>query len=83
MSRKSDQTSITTKDIAHLLEEIANILEILGENPFKIRSYQNAARAIENLPGELGEMIASGELLKTKGIGKSLFSQIRHGPQEG
>jgi DNA polymerase (family 10) len=76
MSKKSDQVSITTKDIAHLLEEIANILEILGENPFKIRSYQNAARAIENLPGELGEMIASGELLKTKGIGKSLFSQI-------
>jgi DNA polymerase (family 10) len=55
---------------------MASILDILGENPFKIRSYENAARAVENLTGDLGEMIASGELLNVKGIGKSLFSHI-------
>jgi DNA polymerase (family 10) len=75
-TKQTEEISVTTKDIARIFEEIASILEILGDNPFKIRSYQNAVRAIENLPGELGEMIDSGELLNVKGIGKSLFSQI-------
>ncbi|UCH85548.1 MAG: histidinol-phosphatase, partial [Candidatus Latescibacterota bacterium] len=75
-SKTSAETTVTPKDIARVLEEIASIFEILGENPFKIRSYQNAARAIENLPGELGEMIESGTLMDVKGIGKSLFAQI-------
>jgi DNA polymerase (family 10) len=75
-AKRTEDVSVTTKDIARIFDEIASILEILGDNPFKIRSYQNAVRAIESLPGELGEMIDSGELLNVKGIGKSLFSQI-------
>lgn len=67
---------VTKSDIAAILEEMAEILEILGENPFKIRSYQTAARAISALPDNLGDMIASGDLLNVKGIGKSLFSHI-------
>jgi DNA polymerase (family 10) len=63
-------------DVARVLEEMASLLDILGENPFKIRSYENAARAVGSLPGDLGEMVASGELLNVKGIGKSLFSHI-------
>lgn len=63
-------------DIARVFEDMASILDILGENPFKIRSYENAARTVENLPGDLGEMIASGELMNVKGIGKSIFSHI-------
>lgn len=63
-------------DVARIFEEMASILDILGENPFKIRSYENAARVVGSLPGDLGEMVASGELLNVKGIGKSLFSHI-------
>ncbi|MEJ2719887.1 MAG: DNA polymerase/3'-5' exonuclease PolX [bacterium] len=74
--KKTEETPATTSDVTAIFEEIASILEILGENPFKIRSYQNAARAVASLPGDLGEMIESGELLNVKGIGKSLFSQI-------
>ncbi|UCG52764.1 MAG: DNA polymerase/3'-5' exonuclease PolX [Candidatus Latescibacterota bacterium] len=74
--KPSEKTPITKSDVARLFEEMASVLELLDENPFKIRSYQNAARAIESLPGELGEMIDSGELLNVKGIGKSLFSHI-------
>jgi DNA polymerase (family 10) len=68
--------SVTKSDIAQIFEEMAEMLDILGENPFKVRSFQNAARAIENLPGDIGEMIASGALLEVKGIGKSIFSHI-------
>ncbi len=75
-ARTAEATSITKTDVAGILEDIASILDILGENPFKVRSYENAARAVENLTGDLGEMIASGELLNVKGIGKSLFSHI-------
>jgi DNA polymerase (family 10) len=72
---KPKQTPAKT-DVARVLDDMASILDILGENPFKVRSYENAARAVENLPGDLDEMIASGELLNVKGIGKSLFSHI-------
>jgi DNA polymerase (family 10) len=69
-------TSITKSDVARIFEEMAEILDILGENPFKVRSYENAARVIESLPGDIGEMLACGALLDVKGIGKSIFSHI-------
>jgi DNA polymerase (family 10) len=72
----SKAASITKTDVAEILGDIASILDILGENPFKVRSYENAARVVASLTGDLGEMIASGELLNVKGIGKSLFSHI-------
>jgi DNA polymerase (family 10) len=74
---RSKGPAVTKAEIADVLAEMASILDILGENPFKIRSYENAARAVENLPGDLGEMIASGELLAVKGIGKSMFAHIQ------
>jgi DNA polymerase (family 10) len=72
----AEAAAVTKTDVTRIFEEMAEILDILGENPFKVRSYQNAARAIESLPGELGEMLESGALLDVKGIGKSLFSHI-------
>ena len=68
--------SITKSDVVRIFDDMASILDILGENPFKIRSYENAARVIDGLTEDLGEMIASGELLNVKGIGKSLFAHI-------
>jgi DNA polymerase (family 10) len=75
-SHDAGAVSTTKAEVSKILAEMANIFEILGENPFKIRSYQNAARALDNLPHDLGEMLASGDLLGVKGIGKSLFAQI-------
>jgi DNA polymerase (family 10) len=68
---------ISKYDVASLLAEIADIMEILGENPFKSRAHVAAARAIETLSGDLQEMVESGELLKVKGIGKGIFEKIR------
>ncbi len=73
----SDQPVISKDEVAAVLEDISVFLEILGENPFKSRAYAAAARAVDALPGDLAEMVESGELLDVKGIGKSIFENIR------
>src|SRR6185295_17063617 len=64
------------KQVARVLEEIAAMLELAGENPFKIRAYENGARALFAFPGDLSEAVASRELRKTPGIGAGLFANI-------
>ncbi|PXA03794.1 histidinol-phosphatase [Coraliomargarita sinensis] len=63
-------------DIVEVLEEIAVLLELKGENPFKIRAYQTGARALETMEEDLGELIESGELGSVKGIGSALVDKI-------
>ncbi len=65
------------KEIAKILEEIALLLEIKGENVFKVRAYQNAARTLYSLTEPVAELVKEGKLEKIKGIGKTLASQIR------
>jgi DNA polymerase (family 10) len=65
------------KKITAILEEIALLLEMKGENPFKSRAYSNGARIIENIDGDLAALIANGELEKTKGIGQALYEKIK------
>jgi len=40
-------------EIAQIFRDIADILEIKGENPFRVRAYQKAVRTLENLPEEV------------------------------
>ena len=63
-------------DIVDILEEIALLLEIKGDNPFKIRAYQNGARTLETLEDPLEEVIAEGRLGSIKGIGSALVDKI-------
>jgi DNA polymerase (family 10) len=64
-------------DIANIFDEIADFLEIEGENPFRIRAYRNAARTVRGLAAELKDMIAAGEdLTELPGIGKELAAKI-------
>ncbi|MFH1067973.1 MAG: DNA polymerase/3'-5' exonuclease PolX [bacterium] len=62
--------------IAEILRQIAFILEIKGENPFKCRAYANAARTIESWPHDLAELVAEGKWEKLKGIGEHLREKI-------
>lgn len=64
------------KEIAHILEEIGTILDLKGENPFKVRAYYNGARIVENLDQDLGELVESGKIAEIKGIGKALVEKI-------
>lgn len=66
------------KAIADVFTEIADILEIQGENPFRIRSYRNAARTIEDMSQSLETLVRDGENLEEiPGIGKSINEKIR------
>jgi DNA polymerase (family 10) len=62
--------------IAHILESIADLLELKGEIPFKIRAYQRAARAIENLPVEAEQLLKEGRLREVPGVGEALTKKI-------
>lgn len=63
-------------DIADVLNEIATLLEIKGENPFKIRAYQNGARKLETLEEDLGELVAEERLKEVAGFGDALVQKI-------
>jgi DNA polymerase (family X) len=62
--------------VARALRELGMLLEVQGENPFKVRAYENGARALEELPGGLDEVIAAGTLTEIPGIGKALAGKI-------
>ncbi len=61
-----------------ILEEISLLLELKGENVFKVRAFSNAARVLEGQPGDLKTLIETGELEKLKGIGKGSIAKILH-----
>ncbi|MCY2945869.1 MAG: DNA polymerase/3'-5' exonuclease PolX [Planctomycetota bacterium] len=63
-------------EIAAALTEIAILLELRGENVFKINAYRKAARALETLTQPLDNLIAEGNLAKVDGIGKALLIKI-------
>jgi len=52
------------------------MLGISGENPFKIRAYENAAKIIEGLPDDLEELVSTGELIEIEGIGPAIVKKI-------
>jgi DNA polymerase (family 10) len=59
-----------------MLEEIAAMLELRGSDSFKVRAYDAGARAVRGFSGDLSEAVRTRELLKVRGIGKSLFGNI-------
>lgn len=65
--------------IAAVFEELAQLLEFRGENPFRIRAYQNGARAIRDLDEPLRQIAADPQrdLAGLSGIGKTLAEKIR------
>src|SRR5690348_16545274 len=70
-------TQAMDKDqVAEILLEIGTLLELKGENPFKTRAYQNAARTLESLSEPLARIVAEKRLGKIKGIGEALEQKI-------
>jgi len=68
--------AVSRDDIAAVLEEIALLLEIKGENPFKIRAYRNGAETVRNFEGDIVAKAKANELDNIKGIGKALQEKI-------
>lgn len=64
------------QEVAKIFEEIAVLLELKGDNPFKSRAYRNAARSILNIPQDLTKMVKDGTLTELEGIGDDLAEKI-------
>lgn len=65
------------QQIVRIFNEIADLLEIKGENPFRVRAYRRAAQNIDGLPKDVAQMTEE-ELLAIPGIGHDLAGKIRH-----
>src|SRR5438132_11409823 len=63
-------------EVAQVFEEIADLLDIQGENPFRVRAYRTAARTVRDLSVPLTAM-APDKLQELDGIGKDLAAKIR------
>jgi DNA polymerase (family 10) len=69
--------SVHNADIARVFGQIADLLEIEGANPFRVRAYRNAARELEMLGMPAADMLARGEdLRELPGIGDDLAAKI-------
>jgi DNA polymerase (family X) len=64
------------KAVAAVLEQIAAFLELKGENPFRIRAFRTAARAVGSFSGELRQGLADGSLASTKGVGPATLQIV-------
>src|SRR5262249_46047225 len=75
-SPSGGRSVVDVREVARVLDEIASLLELKGENPFKVRAYENAARALDGLTQDLGELIEAGTLTEVRGIGDSIALRI-------
>lgn len=76
--------ALSNSEIADLFDQLADLLDIEGENPFRVRAYHNAARTIRSQPKSLAEMIAAGEdLTELPGIGEAIAKKIETIVQTG
>ena len=68
------------KAIAGLLYETADLLEIDGQDPFRIRSYRRAAEAVEAMDQQVTQLIAEPKkLLEVPGIGRGMLANLQKG----
>jgi DNA polymerase (family 10) len=62
--------------LSALFDQMADIMEILGEDRFRINSYRKVARIIGDIPTDIEDLLASGQLATVPGIGKSSLAKI-------
>jgi DNA polymerase (family 10) len=67
---------MTRETLADTLEEIALLLELKGENPFKIRAYRTGAETVSQFPGDIVALAREGKLEGIKGIGEALQQKL-------
>ena len=62
--------------IAGVFQDIAELLELKQENPFKIRACRNTVRSIEHLPVELAQLVREDRLKEVPGVGEAIAQKI-------
>lgn len=76
MSEGTGLKRYTNKEVADLLQLVADILQILEANRFRIIAFQNGAKGIKNYPQDITAVHAAGKLLEIPGVGKGLAGAI-------
>lgn len=75
---------VQNAEIAEMFDQTAELLEIKGDNQFRVRAYRNAARTIEGLPQNVAGLLSAGkDLSELPGIGKDLAGKIADIVQTG
>lgn len=67
---------MTREDAAAILERIATLLEMQGENPFKVRAYRTGAEVVESFSGDILKLAADNQLSGIKGLGEALRDKL-------
>lgn len=67
---------MTKDDVAAALDEIGTLLQLKGENDFKVKAYTNGARTISQIDGDIRTLVAGGALASVRGIGDTLREKI-------
>ncbi len=62
--------------VSNALDEAATLMELGGDNPFRVRAYRNASRTVLGLSVDLAEAVEDGSILSVKGIGKNIAEHI-------
>src|ERR687893_2566197 len=76
LAMESVKDYMDKKAIAQVLEQIAAFLELKNENPFRIRAFRTAARAIISFPGDLRQSIQDGSLASAGGVGPATLQIV-------
>ncbi len=71
------------RELAKVFDTIGDLLEIKGENPFRIRSYRRAAQTIDRYPESMERVAAEGRLEEIDGIGKTIAEKIQELEETG
>ena len=74
---------LSNKEMATILRELADLLEIRGENRFKVRAYYNAARRLTAINQDLHQLVATNRLKELPGIGKGITALIKETLENG
>jgi len=67
---------VTKETVIQILEEIATLLELTGENPFKSRAYQTAARNLEKIDTDFYALVEQNRLYEIEGVGEAINKKI-------
>ena len=70
--------TVQNTEIRNIFNQVADLMEIKGENPFRIRAYREAARVVGGMSEQMARLVAAGEdLTQYRGIGKDLAEKIK------
>src|SRR5947209_19627430 len=81
---KSRKVKMDKNQVANVLDEVGTLLELKeGTSPFEVRAYQNAARAVNEIDGDIEQLTREGKLKGVPGLGSTIIKRIEEAVETG